>query len=80
VQFGHPDGNREAKVDLRIVAEGVETVAQQEFLTDMGCHSLQGFLFGHPMPPAQFLAALEHHKAQQRHTGAEGLRPSSATE
>ena len=45
-------------LDLKIVAEGVETVAQQEFLTDMGCDSLQGFLFGKPMPPAQFLAAL----------------------
>ena len=35
-------------LDLKIVAEGVETVAQQEFLTEMGCDSLQGFLFGHP--------------------------------
>ena len=67
-------------LDLKIVAEGVETVAQQEFLTDMGCHSLQGFLFGHPMPPAQFLAALAHHEAQHRLTGLQGLRPSSATE
>jgi diguanylate cyclase (GGDEF)-like protein len=67
-------------LDLKIVAEGVETAAQQEFLTDMGCHSLQGFLFGHPMPPAQFLAALAQHEAQHRRTGLEGLRPSSATE
>jgi EAL domain-containing protein (putative c-di-GMP-specific phosphodiesterase class I) len=67
-------------LDLKIVAEGVETVAQQEFLTDLGCHSLQGFLFGHPMPPAQFLAALARHEAQHQLTGLEGLRPSSATE
>jgi len=67
-------------LDLKIVAEGVETVAQQEFLTDLGCHSLQGFLFGHPLPPAQFLAALVHREAQHRLTGLEGLRPSSATE
>ncbi|HYR27818.1 MAG TPA: bifunctional diguanylate cyclase/phosphodiesterase, partial [Thermoanaerobaculia bacterium] len=67
-------------LDLKIVAEGVETAAQQEFLTDMGCHSLQGFLFGHPMPPAQFLAALAHHEAQHGFDGLEGLRPSSATE
>ncbi|HJQ38480.1 MAG TPA: EAL domain-containing protein, partial [Thermoanaerobaculia bacterium] len=45
-------------LDLKIVAEGVETIAQQEFLTDLGCDSLQGFLFGKPMPPAEFLAAL----------------------
>jgi len=67
-------------LDLKIVAEGVETAAQQEFLTDMGCHSLQGFLFGHPMPPAQFLAALAQHEGQHRYTGLEGLTPSSATE
>jgi EAL domain-containing protein (putative c-di-GMP-specific phosphodiesterase class I) len=55
-------------------------VAQQEFLTEMGCDSLQGFLFGHPMPPAQFLAALAHREALHRPKGAEGLTPSSATE
>jgi EAL domain-containing protein (putative c-di-GMP-specific phosphodiesterase class I) len=67
-------------LDLKIVAEGVETAAQQEFLTDMGCDSLQGFLFGKPMPPAQFLAALAHHEALHRPTGLGGLTPSSATE
>ena len=66
-------------LDLKIVAEGVETVAQQEFLTDLGCHSLQGFLFGQPMPPAQFLSALAHREEQHRPSGL-GLRPSSATE
>jgi EAL domain-containing protein (putative c-di-GMP-specific phosphodiesterase class I) len=67
-------------LDLKIVAEGVETVAQQEFLTDMGCDSLQGFLFGKPMPPAQFLAELAHHEALHQRTGLEGLTPSPATE
>jgi diguanylate cyclase (GGDEF)-like protein len=67
-------------LDLEIVAEGVETVAQQEFLTGMGCHSLQGFLFGKPMPPAQFLAALAVREEQHRPTGLEALTPSAATE
>jgi EAL domain-containing protein (putative c-di-GMP-specific phosphodiesterase class I) len=67
-------------LDLKIVAEGVETVAQQEALSDMGCHSLQGFLFGRPMPPMQFLAALTHNEALFRTIGLEGLTPSSATE
>ncbi|NAS98850.1 histidine kinase [Pseudomonas syringae pv. actinidifoliorum] len=42
-------------LNLRIVAEGVETAVQQRFLTHLGCHSLQGFLLGHPLPAQQFL-------------------------
>lgn len=42
-------------LNLKIVAEGVETVAQQEFLTHLGCNSLQGFLLGRPMPADQFI-------------------------
>lgn len=40
-------------LNLKIVAEGVETAAQQEFLTDLGCNTLQGFLLGHPMTAEQ---------------------------
>ncbi|RKP46048.1 putative bifunctional diguanylate cyclase/phosphodiesterase [Trinickia fusca] len=36
-------------LDLRIVAEGVETIEQQTFLTELGCDSLQGYLLGRPM-------------------------------
>jgi diguanylate cyclase (GGDEF)-like protein len=42
-------------LNLEIVAEGVETVEQQEFLTRLGCTSLQGYLFGRPTPAVQFL-------------------------
>ena len=52
-------------LDLKIVAEGVETVAQQEYLSEMGCDSLQGFLFGEPMPATEFLAALERSEARE---------------
>jgi diguanylate cyclase (GGDEF)-like protein len=38
---------------LRIVAEGVETSAQQHFLTGLGCDVLQGYLLGRPMPADQ---------------------------
>ncbi|MGG7671646.1 putative bifunctional diguanylate cyclase/phosphodiesterase [Pseudomonas sp. WC2] len=40
---------------LRIVAEGVETDVQQDFLTQLGCDSLQGYLLGHPMPADRFM-------------------------
>lgn len=33
---------------LLIVAEGVETVAERNTLTELGCDLLQGYLFGHP--------------------------------
>jgi diguanylate cyclase (GGDEF)-like protein len=46
-------------LDLRIVAEGVETESQQAFLTGLGCDSLQGFLFGKPLPAEQFMARAE---------------------
>jgi len=40
---------------LRIVAEGVETDGQQDFLTRLGCDSLQGYLLGQPVPAEQFM-------------------------
>ena len=35
---------------LRVIAEGVETVAQMEALHRLGCHMMQGFLFCRPLP------------------------------
>jgi len=32
-----------------VVAEGVETQAQREFLTQLGCNTLQGYLLGKPV-------------------------------
>jgi diguanylate cyclase (GGDEF)-like protein len=44
---------------LRIVAEGVETNRQQDFLTRLGCDSLQGYLLGQPVPAEQFMGRLQ---------------------
>ena len=48
---------------LRIVAEGVETDSQQDFLTRLGCDSLQGYLMGRPVPAEQFMAGLAPREA-----------------
>ncbi|AAY37525.1 putative bifunctional diguanylate cyclase/phosphodiesterase [Pseudomonas syringae] len=51
-------------LNLRIVAEGVETAVQQRFLTHLGCHSLQGFLLGYPLPAEQFLEEIRAAEAK----------------
>jgi diguanylate cyclase (GGDEF)-like protein len=38
-------------LDLRVVAEGVETIEVAAFLKEMGCDEIQGYLVGKPMPP-----------------------------
>ncbi|MDA3912562.1 bifunctional diguanylate cyclase/phosphodiesterase [Oleiagrimonas sp.] len=43
---------------LPVVAEGVETQAQAQFLQDHGCQHLQGFAIGKPMSSQDFLAYL----------------------
>ena len=48
-----------AHLRLRVVAEGVETRAQADFLDANGCPSMQGYLFARPQPLEQLLATLD---------------------
>ncbi len=47
-----------AKLGLGIVAEGVETAGQRDYLARYGVDYQQGYLFGRPMPLNEFIAAL----------------------
>ena len=39
---------------LAVIAEGVETEAQKDFLAGQGCHVYQGYLFSRPLPAEGF--------------------------
>ncbi len=39
---------------LPVIAEGVETVEQAEFLRSLGCQYVQGYLYARPMPAADY--------------------------
>ncbi len=48
---------------LQVLAEGVETVEQRQFLHATGCHLIQGFLYSKPLVEAEFLDFWRDHGA-----------------
>ena len=40
-------------LDLKVVAEGVETSSQLQLLCALGCDAIQGYLYGRPLPAEQ---------------------------
>ena len=44
-----------ASLGLHVVAEGVETAAELEYVTRVGCAQIQGYLVAPPMPPSEAL-------------------------
>lgn len=45
-------------LELEVLAEGIETKAQQEFLLENGCELAQGYLFAKPMDAESFISFL----------------------
>jgi diguanylate cyclase (GGDEF)-like protein/PAS domain S-box-containing protein len=57
-------------LQLNVVAEGVETAPQLNFLRERGCDEMQGFYFAQPLPAADCtLALLEDRRLPQASTG-----------
>ncbi|MCB2055328.1 MAG: EAL domain-containing protein [Geminicoccaceae bacterium] len=60
-----------AALHLDVVAEGIETRAQEHYLRSIGCERGQGFLYARPMPEGDLLAHLEKRASNTRLPAAE---------
>ena len=47
------------QLNLKVVAEGVETQGQQDFLRASHCDEMQGFHFSRPVSPAELASMLK---------------------
>lgn len=43
------------EIGLKVIAEGVETKEQQEYLSTCGCNAIQGYLFSKPVPELEIM-------------------------
>jgi len=51
---------------LKVVAEGVETADQLEFLRELACDQYQGYYFSRPLPESAFAALMRSDRANRR--------------
>jgi len=47
------------KMNLKVIAEGIEEIEQQERLIELGCDEVQGFYYAKPMPENEFMQFLK---------------------
>ena len=53
-------------LQLQVIAEGVETAAQLDFLKERACNEMQGYFFARPMPHDAIPALLQRTRAERR--------------
>jgi diguanylate cyclase (GGDEF)-like protein len=51
-----------SSLQMKVVAEGVETREQADMLCELSCDELQGYLFSRPLPPEQFIEWALHNR------------------
>ncbi len=49
---------------MSVIAEGVETIEQADFLQSIGCSYIQGYLYARPMPMSEYEQLLEREKQE----------------
>lgn len=54
------------QLGFTVVAEGIETEAQERFLQAMGCQEAQGYLYGYPVPAKHFMQLLQLNNLTQQ--------------
>ncbi|APZ42214.1 putative bifunctional diguanylate cyclase/phosphodiesterase [Acidihalobacter ferrooxydans] len=55
--------------NLKVIAEGVETEAQRDWLEQRNCHTMQGYLFSRPLPVQDIEELLRASQADQENPG-----------
>lgn len=63
-------------LDLAIVAEGVETPDQREFLIARGCEEAQGFLYAKPLPNQEFIEFVRAAESRRLSNAGESVERS----
>lgn len=62
------------KLDIQVIAEGVEQEAQVDQLIALGCEKVQGFFFSRPMPPSDIVQFIRSFRPPRR----SGLKESTS--
>lgn len=61
-------------LNLKVIAEGVETVEQIRYLNEQRCHEIQGYIFSQPIPHAELIQLLD------RQQGIDAAKKDNAPE